>query len=222
MDLNASNSITAFDFVLLSDVCDNRRTVYDRTGSIEASEELGGDQFKDLYEYYRAMHAPVTEEAIDDFASSYQGSEEERSDVLSYYQKFKGDMNQVFQWVILSDPDIDSIRFMEYIDEAIKADKVSRYQPYTKWTRKVSKSKSKSKLTTTGNDRKRKNTESKRSRAEEREIEALMVKREGAFHGMLSAMASKYGVKPLSKSEEPSEEEFEAARRRIEQRKSKK
>ena len=212
----------------MSNVCNNRRTVYDRTGSIEASEELDGNQFKDLYDYYRAMHAPVTEEAIDDFAASYQGSEEEKVDVLSYYQKFKGDMNQVFQWVILSDPDVDSIRFREYIDEAIKNGKVSRYQPYTKWTRKVSKSKSKSKsnsksnskLTMSGNDRKRKNTESKRSRAEEREIEALMVKREGAFHGMLSAMASKYGVKPLSKSEEPSEEEFEAARKRIEQRKS--
>lgn len=199
----------------------HRRAVYDRTGSIEASEELGGEQFKDLYDYYRAMHAPVTKEAIDDFAASYQGSDEEKADVVSYYQKFKGDMNQVFQWVILSDPEIDSVRFMEYIEEALSHGKVTRFQRYTKWTKKISKLKSRRNMTAE-NESKKKNTGTKRSRAEEKEIAALMVKREGAFHDMLSAMASKYGVKSHLNREEPSEEEFEAARKRIEQRRSKK
>lgn len=36
-----------------------RRKVYDQTGSVEDSEELAGQQFNDLYNYYRSMFAKV-------------------------------------------------------------------------------------------------------------------------------------------------------------------
>lgn len=37
-----------------------RRKVYDQTGSIEDSEELAGEEFNELYEYYRTIYAKVT------------------------------------------------------------------------------------------------------------------------------------------------------------------
>lgn len=36
-----------------------RRKVYDQTGSIEDSEELAGEKFNELYEYYRSVYAQV-------------------------------------------------------------------------------------------------------------------------------------------------------------------
>ncbi len=36
-----------------------RRRVYDQTGSVEDSEELAGEKFNELYNYYRSMFAPV-------------------------------------------------------------------------------------------------------------------------------------------------------------------
>lgn len=33
--------------------------MYDRTGSVEDSEELAGGKFNDLYDYYRGMFAQV-------------------------------------------------------------------------------------------------------------------------------------------------------------------
>ena len=36
-----------------------RRRVYDQTGSVEDSEELAGEKFNELYNYYRAMYAKV-------------------------------------------------------------------------------------------------------------------------------------------------------------------
>ncbi len=34
--------------------------MYDQTGSIEASEELAGEEFNRLYEFYCSMYAPVS------------------------------------------------------------------------------------------------------------------------------------------------------------------
>lgn len=34
--------------------------MYDQTGSIEDSEELAGEEFNRLYEFYRSMYAPVS------------------------------------------------------------------------------------------------------------------------------------------------------------------
>lgn len=41
--------------------------MYDRTGSLEDSEELAGEKFNDLYEYYRSMYKKVEEEDVVQF-----------------------------------------------------------------------------------------------------------------------------------------------------------
>ena len=43
------------------------RKVYEKTGSLEDSEELAGDKFNDLYEFYRSMYKEVTEDGIVNF-----------------------------------------------------------------------------------------------------------------------------------------------------------
>ena len=36
-----------------------RRKVYDQTGSVDDAEELAGDKFNDLYNYYRSLYVKV-------------------------------------------------------------------------------------------------------------------------------------------------------------------
>lgn len=51
----------------------------------------------------------------------YRGSAEERADLLRHYNEFKGDMDRVFDWLMLSRPDLDSHRFRDTLEQAIAA-----------------------------------------------------------------------------------------------------
>lgn len=115
-----------------------RRKTYDRTGSLQDSEGLSSGQFDSLYAFYRDLYKPVTEDDIDTFSAQHRGSAEEEAEVLQYYTRFQGDMNTVFQWVVLSGPKKDSHRFMDLVDTAINAGEAKRYKQYTIWAKKVS------------------------------------------------------------------------------------
>jgi hypothetical protein len=49
----------------------------------------------------------------------YRGSPEERADLLRHYAECGGDMAKVFEWVMLSRPELDAHRFMAVLDDAI-------------------------------------------------------------------------------------------------------
>ena len=116
----------------------DKRKVYDETGSTDDAE-LSGEQFNNLYEYYRAMYKKVTEEDIDDFFKTYRGSEEESRDVKEAYTKFDGDMEKVFMWVMCSDDKLDSHRFADIIDAAVAAEEVKVFKKFSKWAVAVRK-----------------------------------------------------------------------------------
>ena len=78
-----------------SSASDPRRKVYDQTGSLADSEELAGEQFSSLYEYYRNIYKKVTEDDIYEAEAEYRGSEEEKNDLLELYKRFKGNMDTV-------------------------------------------------------------------------------------------------------------------------------
>lgn len=50
----------------------------------------------------------------------YRGSEEEEGDLLRTYTESRGNMSRVFDRVLLSDPALDSHRFMDTIQGAIE------------------------------------------------------------------------------------------------------
>lgn len=72
-----------------------RRKAYDQTGSLEGSEELAAGDFQSLYEYYRTIYKRINTEDIEALESQYRGSEEEKEDLLKYYQQLKGNMQKV-------------------------------------------------------------------------------------------------------------------------------
>jgi DnaJ family protein C protein 9 len=119
----------AFANAILSD--ERRRKRFDVTGRTEESLDLDDDTF-DWISYYREQYKDVvTADVIESFADKYKGSEEEKRDVLSWFEKCEGKMTKLYKNVMLSDPADDEERFRGIIDAAIESGEVEGYEAYT-------------------------------------------------------------------------------------------
>ncbi|KAI9362336.1 hypothetical protein BD770DRAFT_408139 [Pilaira anomala] len=109
-------------YSILSDP--KRKERYDRTGSIEENE-FEGD--KDWSAYFKELWTGVVNaEAIEAQKLKYQGSNEEKEDVIKAYTKYKGNMDRILQ-VIECSSAVDGERFEKLIREAIKEKKMTRF-----------------------------------------------------------------------------------------------
>ncbi|KJX97209.1 DnaJ-domain-containing protein [Zymoseptoria brevis] len=127
----------AFAFAILSDA--RRRKRYDTTGSTEESLDLEDDDFN-WADFFREQYSNlVTTERINDFATQYKGSEEERKDVLKAYENCKGNMSKLYNEVMLSDVLEDEDRFRLIIDNAIEDGEVEAHAKYTEESEKSRK-----------------------------------------------------------------------------------
>ncbi|KAF2720159.1 DnaJ-domain-containing protein [Polychaeton citri CBS 116435] len=122
----------AFAFAILSD--ERRRCRYDTTGRTEeslAENDDDGEAFN-WTDFFRAQFAEVvTAEKISGFQQEYKGGEEEKRDLIAAYERFKGDMNKVYNVVMLSDAENDEERFREVIREAIESGEVEEHKKFT-------------------------------------------------------------------------------------------
>ena len=119
----------AFAYAILSDA--TRRNHYDSTGSLR---EAYADDF-DWKDYFKAQYAEtVTTETLNNFKKTYQGSVEERRDVLDAYEWNNGSITGVFDDVIFSNALADEGRFRKYIDSAIAAGEVESLDDYANET----------------------------------------------------------------------------------------
>lgn len=115
----------AFAYAILSDP--TRRDRYDTTGS---TSESVSDDF-DWKSFFKAQFAEtVTIEKLDNLKATYQGSEDEKRDVLDAYRRRKGNLTKMFKDIMLSNPLDDEDRFKSIIDAAIAANEVPPYDAY--------------------------------------------------------------------------------------------
>ncbi|KAI3438127.1 hypothetical protein D9Q98_000568 [Chlorella vulgaris] len=203
-------------YSILSDA--DKRKVYDQTGSVEDSEELAGQQFNDLYNYYRSMFAKVTDHDLELFHDSYHGSEEERGELLRYYEQHKGDMRKVFEWVMCSNEAADSHRFMDLLAAAIEAKEVPSFPKYTSWAKKVAKKPRPTAATAAAAAGKGKRKQTQQEDAETALVAQIRSRQQG---GRLAVAPSGVLGRLMAEVESgmPSEEEFQAAGRRLQQKK---
>ncbi|KAG6414109.1 hypothetical protein SASPL_126827 [Salvia splendens] len=192
---------------------EEKRAVYDQTGCVDDAD-LAGDVIQNLQTFFRAMYKKVTESDIEEFEANYRGSDTEQKDLLDLFKKVKGNMDKLFCCMICSDPLLDSHRFKDIIDEAISAGDLKSTKAYEKWTKKVSKTKP-----PTSPLRQR-----KKSKKGSDDLYAIIAQRQnerrGKVDSMFSSLVQRYGGgEPVL---EPSEEEFEAARQKLESRRSSK
>ncbi|KAL8494083.1 hypothetical protein ACS0TY_025031 [Phlomoides rotata] len=192
---------------------EEKRAVYDQTGCVDDAD-LAGDVIQNLQTFFRAMYKKVTEADIEEFEASYRGSDSEKKDLLDLYKKVKGNMEKLFCCMLCSDPTLDSHRFKDILDEAISAGDLKSTKSYEKWVKKVSKTKP-----PTSPLRPR-----KKSKKNNEDLYAIIAQRQnerkGKIDSMFSSLVQKYGGG--EPAPEPSEEEFEAAQRKLERRKSSK
>ncbi|PWY89541.1 DnaJ-domain-containing protein [Aspergillus sclerotioniger CBS 115572] len=117
----------AFAYAVLSD--EGRREKFDRTGST-AKAVYEDDDFDWLDFYREQFSAAIDENALDQIKKDYQRSEEEAKDVLAAYETHRGDLDKVYESVMLCNVIDDDERFRAIIDTAIAEGKTKEYKKY--------------------------------------------------------------------------------------------
>ncbi|KAL4910053.1 hypothetical protein BDW74DRAFT_144330 [Aspergillus multicolor] len=118
----------AFAYAILSDT--RKRQRFDLTGSTAEAVDLDDDF--DWVDFYREQFSTAIDaNVLARFKNEYQGSEEEINDVLTAYENYEGDLDRVYESVMLSNVLDDDNRFRAIIDKAIEDEKVVEYKNYT-------------------------------------------------------------------------------------------
>ncbi|RAK95068.1 DnaJ domain protein [Aspergillus ibericus CBS 121593] len=117
----------AFAYAVLSD--EKRRKRYDRTGST-AVAVYRDDDFNWVDFYREQFSAAIDENALDQIKKDYQGTEEEAKDVLAAYETHRGDLDKVYESVMLCNVIDDDERFRAIIDTAIAEGRTKEYKKY--------------------------------------------------------------------------------------------
>lgn len=118
----------AFAYAILSD--ERRRKRFDLTGSTaEAVHE--DDDFNWMDFYREQFSSSVDTNALEQVKKEYQGSEEEERDVLAAFEKHKGDMDRVYESVMLCNVLDDDDRFRAIINKAIADGEVENFKKYS-------------------------------------------------------------------------------------------
>ncbi|GAA5996497.1 hypothetical protein JCM5350_002342 [Sporobolomyces pararoseus] len=134
-----------------------RREKYDKTGS---TSELSGEGAKtedEWKEYFKELWTgEVNADTIEEFKKKYQGSDEERQDLLDAYNSSEGDLELILSSIMCS-TESDESRFVELINSAISSGELEE----TKKWKKTSK------------DKKGKEERKKKAAKEEKEAEKL-------------------------------------------------
>ncbi|KAE9585298.1 hypothetical protein Lal_00018297 [Lupinus albus] len=193
---------------------DEKRELYDQTGCVD-DDDLSGDVVHNLHEFFRTMYKKVTEADIEEFEANYRGSDSEKTDLIDLYKKYKGNMNRLFCSMLCSDRKLDSHRFKDILDEAIAVGEIKERKAYQKWAKEVSETKP----PTSPLRRRRPKSNKKPDTDLYAIISQRRDERKGRFDSMFSSLISKYGGSDMP---EPSEEEFEAAQRKLESGRSSK
>ncbi|KAK3062712.1 hypothetical protein LTS18_003509 [Coniosporium uncinatum] len=123
----------AFAYAILSD--ERRRSRYDTTGRTEDSVDIEDDDFNWTDFFRTQFKEVVSSAAINKFRDDYKGGDEEKESLLEAYVKYEGDLDGVYEDVMLSNPLEDEERFRKIIDAAIKDGRVEAYTSYTKETK---------------------------------------------------------------------------------------
>ena len=228
----------AFAYAVLSD--ERRRKRYDATGNTSETLDIEDDDFNWL-DFFRAQFAEVlTTEKIDDFKTTYQGSEEEKADVLKYYAECKGSMGKLFECVMMSNEVDDEVRFRGYIDAAIENGDVEAFDKYTNETEASRKKRRqralrekkqaeayRKELSTKGTRKSRKSKGKGEGGGSTADLAAMIQQRQSARSStFLDDLEAKYaggnakkGAGKRKRTEEPPEEAFANTAKRMQARK---
>lgn len=186
-------------------------------------------------DYYREQFRDaISDDAIEKFAKQYKGSDEEKDDLLLAYEQYKGNMDKIYETVMLSNVLEDDERFRGVIDEAIASSDVKAFKKYTNESAKSKEARVKQArgeaeeaeeyAKELGVHDKLFGKKKKSKKDSEADLAALIRRNQDSRGSFLDNLAEKYGAKPKVKAkgrkraaeeDEPDEEAFQAAAARL-------
>ncbi|KAL9053104.1 MAG: hypothetical protein Q9162_004968 [Coniocarpon cinnabarinum] len=209
----------AFAYAILSDP--QRRSRYDATGSTSDSILDDEGDGLDWLSFYRSQFENViTEERINAFKSEYKSGNDERADIIKAYKKSKGNMDKVYESVMLSNVLDDDERFRSIIDEAIENKEVEAFDKYTKETEKSKAARlrhakgeekeAKEEKQRLDKERKQKGKGKKYADEDLGDLAAMIQSNQQKRGGFMAQLEAKYGGSKRKRgaTDEPSEESF--------------
>jgi len=179
-------------YSVLSD--DEKKKIYDETGMVDGDDDFFGSDIKDWDAHWRQMFKKVTTEDVEKFFEKYRNSDEEKTDLLKFYEKHHGDMDLILQEMFSSDSLEDEPRFKEIINEAIKEGNAAEYEKFTKESQKKA-SKRKAKFEKEAGEAEKMRKEMGIDESQDSLRKAILGRREKESASFLNQLAEKYSKK---------------------------
>ena len=217
-DKNPSDPIGAKEkFQLLSLAMETlsdprKKKLYDQLGIKEYLNYIKGNQSSNETYNYETIYKKFTTDDIDQYEVQYIGSKEEVKDILFFYEKCRGDMSQIIEYVPFSSS-LHIIRYKEIIDIGIENKKIEKYENFVKDSengfqhvlKKLEKLEKES-----IEEPKEEKKEKKIVSIPNLSLENIRQKEQERYEAMITSMELKY-ITPNQKRKfkEPSEEEFQ-------------
>lgn len=169
-----------------------KRKLYDDHGII--ANEDGLESEADWANYWRLLFPEISVNDIDNFMTTYIDSKDEEEDLISIYDRFKGDMNMIYEYHI----GFEEERITALLHRLIKEGKIKNYPKFSREspTLKAKRSKRAEKEAKQAAKIKSKSSKAGKSVDSMEELTALIKKKQqGNFDSMIANLEAKYSSK---------------------------
>ena len=167
-----------------------KRQKYDQFGD-DGEDDFNSTEWLNAYEYYRALHPEITKQDYKRFVGEYKNSEEEKQDLLDFYEENDGDITGILECIMCSENE-DLPRFVKFFEESFKLNLIEKTEAYEISKDKVSlmeDEKSEAKKEKAKLKKKKQGKENSMA-----DLEKMILARKGnAFGGFMNYMEQKYG-----------------------------
>lgn len=168
-----------------------KRKLYDEHGII--ANEDGLESEADWANYWRLLFPEISVNDIDNFMTTYIDSKDEEQDLISIYNRFKGDMDMISQYHIGFEED----RITKLLHRLISEGKIKNYSKFSQEspTLKARRAKRAEKEAKQAAKIKSKNNKGGKNVDSMEELTALIKKKQqGSFENMIANLEAKYSA----------------------------
>ncbi|CRH01191.1 DnaJ protein, putative [Plasmodium relictum] len=183
------------------------------------------DEFSEFKNFFdpKLFHSRIKVEDILNYEKSYKNSEDEKEDLIQFYNKFGGNLENILEYIPFSDEN-DLNRFVNIFENLFKSKKIKKTSSYSNSLKNIDNIIQKYKNFI------KKDSKKSKKRKNEQPIDDLVLairnneaKRTLKINSLLSNIEKEYGKKSSKKRKQkpPTEEELSEIRKKLEENKKK-
>lgn len=110
---------------------EEKRAIYDEFGTVDDNINI-----KDTYEFYRNIYPKLTRKRIEEYQANYLNSEEEKQDIINYYNNHNGSMIKILEHIFFSG-NKDIPRLIKIIEQCFEDKLLVKNSNYVKTKSKI-------------------------------------------------------------------------------------